>query len=208
MSDDERRLPFELTPLYWKSLSRIAGEAAEIWTMENIDCPHCGGELDDFKTNEPVKDFYCLDCGEEFQLKASKKYNSDDTSRITGSSFEAWRKAIKDDEQPNMLILTYSLKDSEISNYGRTIYANHFNRENTTVCLTGTRIFKKKGLVDNVYFIDRKHIDDDNLIERQKLGNNCRRSGWKGSYIEIDNSLAKTIYGKQYDELQSSTTID
>lgn len=191
---EERRLPFEKTPMHWKSLSRISGEAAEVWVKEKIECPFCEGDLEDFKTNHPVKDFYCEDCGEEFQLKATKKYVAEGTSKITGSSFESWREAIDNDDQPSMLILTYSLHDSAICSYGNSLYANHFNKENTTVCLTGTRIFKRKGLVDKVYFLDKQHIDSSSLIARNKLGKHCRRSGWKGSYIEIDNSNAEEVY--------------
>ena len=185
------RLPFEETPDHWKSQARIAGEAGEIWCMENLDCPFCGGTLEEYKANYPVKDFFCSECDEEFQLKTSKSFKPDNGTSITSSSFEKWYKAIQKNKQPNLLVMKYKLQ--EVCQIDKKV-ENTFKIDKNSVSLRGHRIFNKNGLVEAVYLAEKFEINEECLDKRNKLSKVARRNGWEGSYLSLDGDKFSQIF--------------
>ena len=190
----QRRLPFEETPEHWKSQARIAGESGEIWCLKHLKCPFCEASLDDYEANYPVKDFKCNRCRNEFQLKTSKTFDPHSGTSITSSSFEKWYKAIQNDEQPNLLVMKYILR--EVCQIKEKI-ENPFEIDKNTVSLRGHRIFNKNGFVEAVYLAEREHIDEDCLDKRGKLSKTARRNGWKGSYLSIEGDKFEQIMPKE-----------
>lgn len=188
------KLPFKNTPAYWKSQARIAGEASEKWFLENICCPLCDGDLEGYKTNYPVKDFHCKDCSEEFQLKASKSFKPSDGKKITSSSFEKWYESLQKGDQPNLIVLKYTLKDAENLEESTE---NPFKVDKNTVSLRGYRIFKKDGYVKSIYLVKKEEITEDCLEKREELSEDAERSGWQGSYLKIDEGKFTKIFPKE-----------
>lgn len=195
---DSFRLPFEATPEHWKSQARIAGESGEIWCRKNLDCPFCGGELQDYETNYPVKDFECEDCQEDFQLKTSKSFNPDSGTSITSSSFEKWYKAIQKDNQPHLLVMKYKLRD--VCKLSKKV-ENTFEIDKNSVSLRGHRIFNKNGFVEAIYLAEREDIDEDCLVKRDKLSKVARRNGWEGSYLSIEGDKFEKIIPEEDEDV-------
>lgn len=54
----------------YKSKPQQVRIMSENWVEKNIYCVKCGGVLNAFKNNNPVGDFYCTECFEEFELKS------------------------------------------------------------------------------------------------------------------------------------------
>lgn len=190
------RLPFEKSPEHWKSQSRISGYAGEMWALENLKCPLCEtkNSLKDYKNNKPVRDFYCDSCGEDFQIKASKSFSVKDGETITSSAFENWYQAILNNNQPNLIILKYKLKDiCKITDAKE----NFFNIDKNLVSLRGHRVFNQNGFVEEVYYVKKEKIDNDCLVKRNKLSKIAKRNGWQGSYLKIEESKFNKIFPKE-----------
>ncbi len=48
---------------------------SEEWVSENIFCPCCGNpHVSRQQNNNPVGDFICNECGEEFELKSKEQH--------------------------------------------------------------------------------------------------------------------------------------
>lgn len=90
----------------YKSNSQIARVLTEGWVKVNSYCPCCGEKpLIDFENNNPVGDFYCTKCQEEFELKSK---NGNLTSTITDGSYESMIQRITSDTNPNFFFLTHN----------------------------------------------------------------------------------------------------
>jgi type II restriction enzyme len=54
----------------YKSKSQIARILSEDWLLKSAYCPGCGNnKLNRYRNNNPAADFYCFNCGSEFELK-------------------------------------------------------------------------------------------------------------------------------------------
>ena len=57
----------------YKSPSQIVRVLSEDWVAKQSYCPNCSAQpLAEFANNEPVADFYCANCKEQFELKSKK----------------------------------------------------------------------------------------------------------------------------------------
>jgi len=55
----------------YTSFSQIARVLTENWVKENSYCPNCGRDnISEYPNNQPVADFFCAVCLEDFELKA------------------------------------------------------------------------------------------------------------------------------------------
>ncbi len=94
---------------------------SESWVQENGYCPLCGNEpLKDFTNNQPVADFYCEYCQEQYELKSKQAKFS---KIITDGAYDSMIKRINSDDNPNFFFLTYS-KQYEVNNF--LIIPKHF----------------------------------------------------------------------------------
>ena len=56
----------------YQSPSQVARVLTESWLQQNIYCPSCGNEaIESFQNNQPVADFFCSQCHEEYELKSN-----------------------------------------------------------------------------------------------------------------------------------------
>lgn len=56
----------------------------EDWVDKQVYCPNCGNiDIDRYKNNKPVADFYCSNCREDYELKS--KQNSIGTKIVDGA---------------------------------------------------------------------------------------------------------------------------
>lgn len=79
---------------------------SEDWVAKQSYCPSCNAEpLVEFANNQPVADFYCAHCSEEYELKSKKAKLS---HLINDGAYDTMIERINSDNNPNFFFLTYS----------------------------------------------------------------------------------------------------
>ncbi|MFO0763375.1 MAG: DpnI domain-containing protein [Candidatus Gracilibacteria bacterium] len=84
----------------------------ESWVEEYGFCPNCGNPLIKSRANNPVGDFTCSKCNEEYELK-SKHFSFG--KKITDGAYGTMISRLNSDTNPSFFGLTYS-KNLEITN--------------------------------------------------------------------------------------------
>jgi len=57
----------------YKSQSQKARVLTERWVYKSIFCPNCGYlKIDKYPNNQPVADFFCSNCHEDYELKSKQ----------------------------------------------------------------------------------------------------------------------------------------
>ncbi|MBD3248527.1 restriction endonuclease [Candidatus Woesearchaeota archaeon] len=99
---------------HYKSNSQRARVLSENWCSSEMYCPSCLNEhIIHFPNNEKVKDFFCMNCRNEFQLKSSsKKFGK----RVVDGEFNTLMKFLNKNKAPNFLLMHYSNDDWYIKN--------------------------------------------------------------------------------------------
>lgn len=68
----------------YKSQSQKARILTESWVNNQVYCPNCGhSSIDKYPNNQPVADFYCPRCHEDYELKS--KQNSIGAKIVDGA---------------------------------------------------------------------------------------------------------------------------
>ncbi|WP_019673171.1 DpnI domain-containing protein [Psychrobacter lutiphocae] len=90
----------------YKSASQIIRVLSEDWVSREGYCPNCGNQpLSEFANNQPVADFYCQSCAEQYELKSKKAKLS---YIINDGAYATMMARIHSDNNPNFFFLTYS----------------------------------------------------------------------------------------------------
>ncbi len=96
----------------YKSRSQMVRIMSEDWIKRHIFCPCCGNPtLSRFPNNQPVADFYCPVCREEFELK-SKGGHIGDT--VTDGAYDMMIARIQSTHNPNFFFMNYHQKELRI----------------------------------------------------------------------------------------------
>lgn len=105
----------------YKSPSQIIRVLSEDWVARQGYCPHCGNNpLSSFANNQPVADFYCASCNEQYELKSKKAKLS---HIINDGAYATMIERIHSNNNPNFFFLTYS-KELTVNNF--LIIPKHF----------------------------------------------------------------------------------
>jgi type II restriction enzyme len=90
---------------HYKSNAQIARILTESWVSKNMFCPRClNPNIRPFPNNNPVIDFSCSNCKEEYQLKSQK---ANFGKKITDGAYRAMAESINNNLRPNFLFLQY-----------------------------------------------------------------------------------------------------
>ncbi len=101
--------------LNYTSNSQIARVLTENWLEENSYCPNCGEEnLNKYKNNRPVADFFCSYCSEDFELK-SKSGNLG--GKIVDGAYSTMIERINSTVNPNFFFLTYNKIELSVKDF-------------------------------------------------------------------------------------------
>ena len=77
----------------------------EDWLHKRAFCPCCGSsQMQKYPNNRPAADFYCQECGEDFELKSQAKRTA---SKIADGAYHAMIQRITSNQNPNFLLLAY-----------------------------------------------------------------------------------------------------
>ncbi len=99
----------------YKSNSQIARVLTENWVDNEIYCPNCGlSKINKYLNNNPVGDFYCLNCKEDYELKSSKQLFS---SKVNDGAYHTMLERLKSINNPNFFLLNYDLVNLEVRNF-------------------------------------------------------------------------------------------
>lgn len=85
--------------------SQIARIVTENWCTDNLYCAFCDSDkILPYEKNKKVYDYYCSDCGENYQLKSKKNKLG---NSILDGAYTPMINAIKDGKTPNFLLMSY-----------------------------------------------------------------------------------------------------
>jgi type II restriction enzyme len=109
----------------YSNFSQIARVLTENWVKENSYCPNCGAErISEYPNNQPVADFFCVSCNEDFELKSK---NGKLGKKINDGAYSAMISRINSPNNPNFFFLTYRKKDWFVNDF--LIIPKHFFQE-------------------------------------------------------------------------------
>ncbi|WP_352288477.1 DpnI domain-containing protein [Psychrobacter sp. GW64-MNA-CIBAN-0177] len=98
----------------YKSPSQIIRVLSEDWVSNQSYCPNCNAQpLAEFTNNQPVADFYCANCHEEYELKSKKAKLS---NIINDGAYDTMIERINSDNNPSFFFLTYS-QEYRVNNF-------------------------------------------------------------------------------------------
>ena len=102
--------------------SQRARRVTEAWVASNSYCPSCGNlKLSAFPNNNPVGDFYCPNCKQEYELKSSR---SAFRTEILDGAYSSMIRRIQSNNNPNFFLMNYSLIDMAVSDFA--VIPRHF----------------------------------------------------------------------------------
>jgi len=106
----------------YKSQSQKIRVLTEQWVDDSIFCPNCGHlNIDKYPNNQPVADFYCSNCKEDYELKS--KQGSIGT-KIVDSAYRTMIERLQSSNNPNFFLLNYDLQNFEVRNF--LVIPKHF----------------------------------------------------------------------------------
>ncbi|HVV62432.1 MAG TPA: DpnI domain-containing protein [Pseudolabrys sp.] len=108
------KLGFEESQTAYSSGSQSARAWTERWVKDWIYCPNCGSpKISQFPANQPVADFFCPSCSEEYELKSQKgKFGS----KVVDGAFRTMLERLASSNNPNLLLLNYNLAQLNVTN--------------------------------------------------------------------------------------------
>lgn len=99
----------------YKNASQRARVLTEQWVGKSIFCPNCGHlDIDKYPNNQPVADFYCSNCREEYELKS--KQNAIGTKVLDGA-YRTMLERLASSNNPNLFLLNYDLLNFSVTNF-------------------------------------------------------------------------------------------
>lgn len=105
----------------YKSPSQRIRVLTEHWTNNNIYCPSCGSPITKYQNNQPVADFHCAACREQYELK-SKRDNIG--SKVLDGAYKTMLGRLRSRDNPNFFFLSYELGKLYVLNF--LVIPKHF----------------------------------------------------------------------------------
>jgi type II restriction enzyme len=97
------------------SPSQIARVLTEPWVAENMFCPRCGSPvIRKFPNNKPVADFYCPQCGGQFELKSKC---GTFTHKVNDGAYDTMIARITSNQNPDFFFMSYSREDFKVRDF-------------------------------------------------------------------------------------------
>jgi type II restriction enzyme len=192
----------------YKSNSQKIRVLTEQWVEEYIFCPSCGNNIENYKNNKPVADFYCSTCLEDFELKSKNGKSLGKT--IADGAYDTMISRITSDTSPNFFFLNYDKSNYDIINFVATpnymfipemiIKRNKGipNRPNYLMCnidisnipMSGKIFYIKNGQNQS----KNKVLDDWHKISFFKQTQNIKAKGWLLDIVKCIEKLDKNTF--------------
>lgn len=99
----------------YRSNSQKARVLTEKWVSDNMFCPRCGeSRIKHFKNNQPVADFYCPTCCNEYELKSK---NGTLGRKINDGAYETMIERITGNKNPDFFFMSYSKNELMVRDF-------------------------------------------------------------------------------------------
>lgn len=106
----------------YKSQSQKTRILTENWVYSYVFCPSCGlSRMKQYKANKPVADFYCNNCGEDYELKSKSGVLG---NKILDGAFKTKILRLKSYKNPSLFLLNYKRETSEVLSF--LVIPKHF----------------------------------------------------------------------------------
>jgi len=106
----------------YTSASQKARVLTEQWVDNSIFCPNCGQvEIDKYPNNQPVADFHCSNCREEYELKSKHTAIG---AKIVDGAYRTMLERLSSSNNPNFFLLKYNLENFEVTDF--LVIPKHF----------------------------------------------------------------------------------
>lgn len=107
--------------LGYTSPSQQARVMTESWVATNFFCPNCGeSPLKKYPNNQPVADFVCDVCNEDYELKSKKGPFG---AKVVDGAYQAMMDRLAGSRNPNFLLLNYN-QNYQVSDF--CVVPKHF----------------------------------------------------------------------------------
>jgi type II restriction enzyme len=94
----------------------------EHWVSGQVYCPNCGNfEIVRYGNNNPVGDFFCSVCREEYELKSQQARFG---AKVVDGAYRAMVQRLGGSTNPNLFLLNYDIKSLSVTNL--LIIPKHF----------------------------------------------------------------------------------
>lgn len=98
----------------YHSQSQIIRILTEDWVQNQIFCPSCGNYISRYPNNNPVGDFFCSKCAEDYELKSK---NNSIGKKIVDGAYKTMISRLKCSKNPSFFFLNYNLNNYEVINF-------------------------------------------------------------------------------------------
>lgn len=106
----------------YKNASQRARILTERWVDDSVFCPNCGHlNIDRYPNNQPVADFYCSNCKEDYELKSKQDGVG---TKIVDGAYRTMIERLQSSNNPNFFLLSYDLQNLEVINF--LVIPKHF----------------------------------------------------------------------------------
>lgn len=106
----------------YTSLSQKIRVLTEDWVDKQAYCPNCGHiNIDKYKNNKPVADFFCSNCKEDYELKSKKDSVG---LKIVDGAYKTMIERLRSTNNPNFFFLNYDLRNFSVLNF--LVIPKHF----------------------------------------------------------------------------------
>lgn len=99
----------------YKSTSQKIRILTEDWVKSSMFCPNCGNlQIVKYSNNQPVADFFCQNCKEDYELKSKKNSIG---AKISDGAYHTKIERLSSQNNPNLFILNYNPKSLSVVNF-------------------------------------------------------------------------------------------
>lgn len=106
----------------YKNASQRARVLTEQWVDESVFCPNCGRlDIDKYPNNQPVADFYCSNCKEDYELKSKQDGLG---IKVLDGAYRTMIERLQSSNNPNLFLLNYNLTNLVVLNF--LVIPKHF----------------------------------------------------------------------------------
>ncbi len=106
----------------YKNASQRARVLTERWVDESVFCPNCGRlDIDKYPNNQPVADFYCSNCKEDYELKSKQDGLG---IKVLDGAYRTMIERLQSSNNPNLFLLNYNLTNLVVLNF--LVIPKHF----------------------------------------------------------------------------------
>ncbi len=99
----------------YKNRSQRIRVLTEHWVNQSIFCPNCGQmSIDKYPNNQPVADFSCVNCREEYELKSKQDAIG---AKVLDGAYRTMLERLTSSNNPNFFLLNYSTSTLSVANF-------------------------------------------------------------------------------------------